>query len=57
MYKFALIGYPLSHSLSKIIHEAAFKSLGLEGCYEILETQQDELISRIKYFFFQVWII
>ncbi len=49
MYKFALIGYPLSHSMSKIIHEAAFKSLGLEGCYEILETQQDELISRIKY--------
>ena len=31
MYKFGLIGYPLSHSMSKIIQEAAFKSIGEEG--------------------------
>lgn len=49
MYKFGLIGYPLSHSLSKVIHEAAFKSLGLEGSYEILETPEEDLITRIKY--------
>lgn len=49
MYKFGLIGYPLSHSMSKIIQEAAFKSVGLEGTYEILETEQEDLVSRIKY--------
>ncbi len=49
MNKFGLIGYPLSHSMSKIIQEAAFKSVGLEGSYDILETKQEDLVSRIKY--------
>ncbi len=49
MYKFGLIGYPLSHSLSKVIHEAAFKSLGMEGTYDILETPQEDIVSRLKY--------
>lgn len=49
MYKFGLIGYPLSHSMSKIIQEAAFKSIGEEGSYDILETEQEDLIDRIKY--------
>ena len=47
--KFALIGYPLGHSLSKYIHEAGFKSMGLNAIYEILETQPDMLVDRIKY--------
>ena len=49
MYKFGLIGYPLSHSMSKVIQEAAFKSIGVEGTYEIMETEQEDLISRLKY--------
>lgn len=49
MYKFGLIGYPLSHSMSKVIHEAAFKSIGEEGSYEVLETEPENLISRVKY--------
>ncbi len=49
MYKFGLIGYPLSHSMSKVIHEAAFKSLNLDGTYELLETEQEDLVNRIKY--------
>ena len=36
MYKFGLIGYPLSHSMSPVIHKAAMKDLGIEGDYEIL---------------------
>ncbi len=48
MYKFGLIGYPLSHSMSKVIHQAAFKSLNLEGTYDIIETQQEELVTRLK---------
>jgi len=47
--KFALIGYPLGHSLSKVIHEAGFKSLGIEGTYDILETPPDSLVDRIKF--------
>lgn len=47
--KFALIGYPLGHSLSKVIHEAGFKSLGIDATYEILETPPDGLVDRIKY--------
>lgn len=49
MYKFGLIGYPLSHSMSKVIQEAAFESIGAEGTYEIMETEQEDLISRLKY--------
>lgn len=49
MYKFGLIGYPLSHSMSKVIHEAAFKSIGVEGTYEILETEQEDLVERLKF--------
>ena len=49
MYKFGLIGYPLSHSMSKVIQEAAFKSIGVEGSYEIMETEQEDLVSRLKY--------
>lgn len=47
--KFGLIGYPLGHSLSKVIHEAGFKSLGLDATYEILETPPDSLVDRIKF--------
>ena len=49
MYKFGIIGYPLSHSMSKVIQEAAFKSVSLEGTYEVLETEQEDLVERIKY--------
>ena len=48
MYKLGLIGYPLSQSMSKIIHEAAFKSLGLEGTYDLIETEKEDLVQRIK---------
>ena len=47
--KFALIGYPLGHSLSTFIHNAGFKSLGINASYEILETPPESLVDRIKY--------
>lgn len=50
MKKFGLIGYPLGHTLSAVIHKAGFKSLGIEASYEILETPPDELVDRVKYF-------
>lgn len=48
--KYALIGYPLGHSLSSFIHEAGFKSLGLKASYEILETPPETLVDRVKFF-------
>ena len=47
--KFALIGYPLGHSLSKVIHESGFKSIGINAAYDILETPPDTLVDRIKF--------
>ena len=47
--KFGLIGYPLGHSLSKVIHEAGFKSLGIKATYDILETPPDTLVDRVKF--------
>lgn len=49
MYKLALIGYPLGHSLSPILYKAAFEDLGIDGTYEVLPTESEDLISRIKY--------
>lgn len=47
--KFALIGYPLGHSLSEYIQLAGFKSLGIKATYELLPTAPEELVDRIKY--------
>lgn len=47
--KYCLIGYPLGHSLSSYIHEAGFKSLGINAVYDILETPPDTLVERVKY--------
>lgn len=50
MNKFGLIGFPLGHSLSAVIHKAGFESLGIEASYEILETPPEDLVDRVKYF-------
>lgn len=45
MNRYALIGYPLGHSLSPIMHNSAFRELGLEKDhkYELRPTLDDEL--------------
>lgn len=61
-YKFGIIGYPLGHSLSSVMHMAALKDLGLKGEYNALETDPEDLVDRIKmlkrenYFGFNVTI-
>jgi len=61
-YKFGIIGYPLGHSLSSVMHTAALKDLGLNGEYNALETEPEDLVDRIKmlkrdnYFGFNVTI-
>lgn len=49
MEKFGLIGYPLGHSLSAVIHKAGFESLSINASYEILETKPEDLVDRVKY--------
>lgn len=43
MIKTALIGHPLGHSLSAVIHNAAFRSLGLDGKYELIDVKPEKL--------------
>ena len=50
MEKFGLIGYPLGHSMSAVIHKAGFESLGIDADYKIFETPPEQLIDRIKFF-------
>ena len=49
MNKFGLIGYPLGHSLSVVIHKAGFESLGINATYDILETPPEDLVDRVKF--------
>lgn len=49
MYKLGIIGHPLSHSLSNVMHQAAFRECGLEGTYEVLDTKPEDIVSRIKF--------
>lgn len=49
MVKLGIIGYPLGHSISAVIHKAGLASVDLEGSYDVMETPPEDLIGRIKY--------
>lgn len=40
---FGLLGYPIKHSLSPVMHNAAFKALGIVVEYELFEKRPEEL--------------
>lgn len=48
MIKLGILGYPLGHSLSKVMHEAVLKELGMQGSYDIMETEPEDLIQKVK---------
>lgn len=48
MAKFGLLGGKLGHSLSPAIHELFFKYTGIEGSYELLETELEDLPKRME---------
>ncbi len=49
MFKLAIIGNPISHSLSPAMHNAALKELGIEGEYIVLETPPEKLEEKIHF--------
>ena len=40
---YGLIGYPVRHSLSPLMHNAAFKKLGIDAEYRLFEVRPEEL--------------
>ncbi len=47
MKQVGLVGYPVAHSFSPRMQQAAFDALGIEACYDLWETQPDRLSERI----------
>ncbi len=44
--KTVLIGWPISHSISPAIHNAAFRELGMEGHYSLLPVERAEDLGK-----------
>ena len=44
----AVLGSPISHSLSPVLHRAAYESLGLAHQYEAIEVTEAELVSFVR---------
>ena len=40
---YGLIGYPISHSLSPVMHNTAFKELGVDAVYKLFPLEEDGL--------------
>lgn len=45
---YGLIGYPVSHSLSPLMHNAAFKALGVDAVYKLFPLKEEELKDFFK---------
>jgi len=43
-----LIGFPVSHSLSPLMQQAAFDKLKIDACYILWETPKDQLTGKIN---------
>lgn len=48
MIKAAVLGSPISHSLSPLLHTSAYKHLGIQGSYQAIEVKAAELVNFIK---------
>ena len=44
---FAVIGHPIGHSLSPVMHNASMKSIGYDGIYLALDVHPDRLMSTL----------
>lgn len=55
MRHFAVIGHPIGHSLSPLMHNTAFKLLGLDCQYEMLDIEPSSLKQEIERFREPTW--
>jgi shikimate dehydrogenase len=46
--RYGLIGFPVKHSYSAIMHNAAFKELQIDACYELFEIKPESLEQEFK---------
>ncbi len=44
----AVLGFPISHSLSPVLHNKAFELLGISGRYEAIEVQSGDLAKFLR---------
>ncbi len=44
--RFVLIGHPLGHSLSPVMHQAAYRAMGLSHRYELADTPDESVLER-----------
>jgi shikimate dehydrogenase len=47
MKKLGLIGHPVSHSMSQVMHTAVFNELGLDASYELFDVLKEDLAEFI----------
>lgn len=47
MKKFAVLGHPVAHSLSPVIHAANFRAVGFDGSYEKFDVAPADLASAV----------
>jgi shikimate dehydrogenase len=45
--RFVLIGHPVAHSLSPVIHHAAYRELGLSHRYELVDCQDEAAVVQV----------
>ena len=48
MQKYTLIGYPLGHSMSPMIHERLFAAKNREASYDLTEISPEELSAKAQ---------
>lgn len=50
MKHFAVIGHPIGHSLSPLMHNTGFTQLGIDAQYEAMDVTQENLASTLQQF-------
>ena len=48
MQRFAVIGHPVAHSLSPVMHTANFRALGLDATYEKFDVAPDDVAAFVR---------
>ncbi len=46
-YRFGLLGHPVGHSLSPVMHEASFRSLGIDAEYHCFDVAPQKLADKL----------